>query len=98
MDPCRRAVTPHLRVLYEALQAVHEVGAVEGVAADAHHCGLAQARLGGLVHGLGGRGRVETSGVDGRGVERERGWVTVALGPSTRQKLLWIPPRPRRRC
>jgi hypothetical protein len=32
-----------LRVVHELLQTVHEVRAVEGVAADAHHRGLPQA-------------------------------------------------------
>ena len=37
-----------LRVNHKALQAVHEVGAVERVAADAYACGLAEANRGGL--------------------------------------------------
>jgi hypothetical protein len=45
---------PHLGVFDKPLQAVHKVGAVEGVAADAHHRGLAQALLAGLEHSLGG--------------------------------------------
>ena len=32
---------PDLGIIDEPLQAVHKVGAVEGVPADAHHCGLA---------------------------------------------------------
>mmetsp|Transcript_63472 Transcript_63472/g.200752 ORF Transcript_63472/g.200752 Transcript_63472/m.200752 type:complete len:332 (-) Transcript_63472:58-1053(-) len=41
-----------LGVGHELLEAVHEVGAVERVAADAHHGRLAQARRRGLVHRL----------------------------------------------
>jgi hypothetical protein len=44
----------HLRVLHKALKAVHKVGAIEWVAADAHHRGLAQALLAGLEDGLWG--------------------------------------------
>lgn len=40
---------------------------VEGVAADAHHCALAQALVGGLEHGLVGEGACMGEG-DGRGV------------------------------
>ena len=43
-------------VAQEEVQAVDEVGAVEGVAADADAEGLAQADLGGLVDGLVGQG------------------------------------------
>jgi hypothetical protein len=49
--PTRRAGA-RLRVLDKALQAVDKVGAVEGVAADAHDRRLAQALDCGLVHGL----------------------------------------------
>lgn len=45
-----------LGIAQEDLQAVDEVGAVEGVAADAHAQRLAQTDLGGLVHGLVGEG------------------------------------------
>ncbi|KAG5461723.1 MAG: hypothetical protein BJ554DRAFT_6035 [Olpidium bornovanus] len=41
-----------LRVVQEQPQAIHEVGAVERVAADAHTQALTQADLGRLVHGL----------------------------------------------
>lgn len=43
---------PHLWVLEEALQAVHKVGAIEGVPPDAHHGGLPQALIGRLKHSL----------------------------------------------
>ena len=41
---------PHLGVVHKLFQAVHEVCAIEGVAADAHDCALAQALLSGLEH------------------------------------------------
>src|SRR5690606_23351509 len=41
-----------LRVVLEQLQAVNEVEALDRVAADADHRGLAEALLGGLVHGF----------------------------------------------
>ena len=39
-----------LRVVGEPLEAVDEVGAVEGVAANAHHRGLPQAQVRRLLH------------------------------------------------
>jgi hypothetical protein len=48
--------TVRLLVLQEDLQAIDEVGAGEGVAADAHDEGLAEAGLRGLVDGFVGEG------------------------------------------
>lgn len=51
--PCRHSdAAAHLGVLDKALEAVHKVCPVEGVATDAHHCRLAEPLLRGLEHGL----------------------------------------------
>ncbi len=42
----------HLRVSHKLLQAVHKVGAIEGVSSNAHHSALPQAFLGCLEYGL----------------------------------------------
>ena len=49
-----------LGILDKAFEAVHKVGPVEGVAADAHHCALPQTLLCRLVDSL--RQRVACSG------------------------------------
>ena len=48
----KRSSGADLGILDKAFEAVHKVGPVEGVAANAHHCALAQALLCGLVDGL----------------------------------------------
>ena len=52
VSSCEECRGKHLGVVHKALQAIHEVSAVEGVAADAHHRGLAKPHCSRLVYRL----------------------------------------------
>lgn len=62
-----------LLVLDEDLEAVDEVGAAEGVTADADDEGLAEAGLGGLVDGLVGQGAGAGDNADAAALVDEAG-------------------------
>lgn len=65
--------TVGLGVLEEDLEAVDEVGAAEGVTADADDEGLAEAGLGGLVDGLVGEGAGAGDDTDAAALVNETG-------------------------
>merc|ERR1719452_120811 len=66
-------------VTEEGLEAVDEVSAVEGVAANAHTQRLPQPGLRGLVHGLVGEGAGARHDADAAGVDVSRHDADLAL-------------------